>query len=195
MRKVVDIVQQFECASTGQCTTTPKETEMEKFTPIPMTACVLALATCTTLALAQSDPHQGHDMHGDHANSEQSAGIAGNASKVSRTVEVDMNDAMRFTPNQLSVKRGETIRFVVKNSGKIRHEFNLGTEAALNEHKSAMLMSRDMVHAEPNMVTVEPGKSGEVIWQFTEPGRVSFACLQPGHFGAGMKGSILVAAK
>jgi uncharacterized cupredoxin-like copper-binding protein len=168
---------------------------MKKFTPIHLTAFAVALAACSTLAMAQSDPHQGHDMHGAHGSTEQSVGVAGNASKASRTVEIDMSDAMRFTPNQLSVKRGETIRFVVKNSGKIRHEFNLGTEAALKEHKSAMLMSRDMVHAEANMVTVEPGKTGEVIWQFTDAGKVSFACLQPGHFGAGMKGSILVASK
>jgi uncharacterized cupredoxin-like copper-binding protein len=168
---------------------------MKKFTSIQLAACAFALATCTTAAFAQSDPHQGHDMHGAQGNTEQSIGVVGNASKVSRTIEVEMSDAMRFTPSQLSVKRGETIRIVVKNTGKIRHEFNLGTEAALKEHKSAMLMSRDMVHAEANMVTVEPGKTGEVIWQFTEAGKVSFACLQPGHFGAGMKGSIQVASK
>ncbi len=168
---------------------------MKKINSIHFAACALALATCTASALAQTDPHQGHDMHGAHGSTDSSIGVAGSASKVSRTVEIEMSDAMRFTPSQLSVRRGETIRIVVKNTGKIRHEFNLGTEAALKEHQSAMLMSRDMVHAEANMVTVEPGKTGEVIWQFTEAGKVSFACLQPGHFGAGMKGSIQVASK
>ena len=44
------------------------------------------------------------------------------------------------------------------------------------------------------MVTVAPGKTGEIVWRFTTAGKVDFACLQPGHYDAGMKGLVTVAA-
>jgi uncharacterized cupredoxin-like copper-binding protein/Cu/Ag efflux protein CusF len=122
-------------------------------------------------------------------------GVAGQASKANRTVNVDMTDQMRFNPSSLTVKQGETIRFVVKNSGKVKHEIVLGTEKELKEHYELMKKFPEMEHSEPNMVTVQPGKTGEVLWQFSKAGKVDFACLQPGHYDAGMKGAVLVAAK
>ena len=104
-----------------------------------------------------------------------------------------MNDAMRFTPSSINVKQGETIRLVVKNSGKLKHELVLGTEKELKEHYEQMKKFPEMEHAEPNMVTLAPGQTGEVIWQFTKAGPVHFACLHPGHYDAGMKGRINVA--
>lgn len=103
-----------------------------------------------------------------------------------------MTDAMRFTPSGITVRKGETIRFVVKNSGQIRHEFSLGSQRELAEHAAAMQKFPNMEHDEPNMVSLAPGVQGEVIWQFTQPGTVDFACLQPGHFEAGMKGGVTV---
>ncbi len=90
------------------------------------------------------------------------------------------------------MKRGETIRFVVKNSGQLKHEFVLGTEKELKAHYEVMKKFPEMEHADPNMVTVAAGKTGEVIWQFTQWGTVDFACLQPGHYDAGMKGAVEV---
>jgi uncharacterized cupredoxin-like copper-binding protein len=105
-----------------------------------------------------------------------------------------MSDAMRFTPAAITVKQGETIRFVVRNSGKIPHEMVLGTEKDLMEHYEAMKKHPEMEHAEDNMVTLQPGKTGEIIWHFTKAGSVSFACLLPGHYEAGMKGAVKVQA-
>ena len=102
---------------------------------------------------------------------------------------------MRFTPSNVSVKRGETIRFVIKNSGKVPHEFSLGTEKELQEHYEVMKKFPNMEHEEANKVSLKPGKQGEVIWRFTKPGVVNFACLHVGHYEAGMKGQIKVAAK
>ena len=56
-----------------------------------------------------------------------------------------------------------------------------------------MKKNPEMEHADANMVTVAPGKTGEIIWQFTKAGKVNFACLQPGHYDAGMKGIVTVA--
>ena len=106
-----------------------------------------------------------------------------------------MTDTMRFNPSSIRVKQGDTIRFVVKNSGQLKHEFVLGTEKELKEHYEVMKKFPEMEHADPNMVTVAPGKTGDVIWRFTKAGRVDFACLQPGHYDAGMKGAVSVAAK
>lgn len=153
----------------------------------------LLLACAAAPALAGGNDHAGHDH--SHMDNSTSVGQPGDAKKVSRTITVDMSDAMRFTPDTISVKRGETIRFVVKNNGKIKHEFNLGSAAQLQAHAEMMQKMPGMQHAEPNSVSVEPGKTGEVIWQFTQAGTVDIACLYPGHFAAGMKGSIQVVAK
>lgn len=119
-------------------------------------------------------------------------GKPGDPGKVTRSVEVEMNDAMRFKPDSISVKRGETIRFIVRNTGNLEHEMVLGTIDELKKHAEMMRKSPEMEHAEPNMVSVEPGKTGELIWQFTRDGKVDFACLEPGHFEAGMIGEIVV---
>jgi uncharacterized cupredoxin-like copper-binding protein len=145
------------------------------------------IATCIALTGATATFSAGNHA-GGHAHANDAIGKAGNAAKVSRTVNVDMTDAMRFTPSSITVKQGETIRLVVKNSGKLKHELVLGTEKELKEHYEVMKKHPEMEHDDPNMVTVAPGKTGEVIWQFTKAGTVDFACLQPGHYDAGMKG-------
>jgi uncharacterized cupredoxin-like copper-binding protein len=130
--------------------------------------------------------------HGDEDH--DAIGAPGQAGKVTRTVTVDMTDAMRFNPASITARQGETIRFTVKNSGQLKHEFVLGTEKQLKEHYELMKKFPEMEHSDPNMVTVAPGKTGEVVWQFTKAGKVDFGCLQPGHYEAGMKGAVNVAA-
>ena len=149
----------------------------------------LATALIASTAVAGGDHAGGH--HGDS----DAIGQPGKAAKVARTITVDMTDAMRFTPADIAVKQGETVKFVVKNSGKLKHEMVLGNEKELKEHYEAMKRNPEMEHADENMVTVQPGKSGEIIWQFTKTGKVNFACLQPGHYDAGMKGAVAVSGK
>jgi uncharacterized cupredoxin-like copper-binding protein len=119
-------------------------------------------------------------------------GIAGDAKSVTRTVEIHMLDTMRFTPDRIEVKQGETIRFVHKNDGKIMHEFVIGTKKELDEHAVLMQKFPNMEHDEPYMAHVAPGKTGEVIWTFNRPGDFDFACLIPGHYQAGMVGKVKV---
>lgn len=129
-----------------------------------------------------------------HSHGIDQIGKPGVLAQVTRTVEIDMSDAMRFTPDAVNVRQGETIRFVVKNSGQLKHEFNLGTDKDLKAHYALMKKFPEMEHDEPNIASVAPGGTGEVIWQFTKPGKVSFACLHVGHYEAGMKGRITVSA-
>ena len=136
-------------------------------------------------AIAAGTHAGGHD--------EEAIGKPGVASKVTRTITMDMTDSMRFSLPKMTATQDETIRFVVKNSGKIKHEMVLGTEKELKEHYEVMKKNPEMEHADANMVTVAPGKTGEIIWQFTKAGKIDFACLQPGHYDAGMKGFVTVA--
>ncbi len=149
------------------------------------TLTVFAMLTSSGLTIA-------HDERKGHSLDVQAFGAAGDAAKVTRTISIDMGDNMRFSPANVQAKQGETIRFVIKNSGKIKHEFVLGTAAALKEHYEVMKKFPDMEHFDPNMVTLAPSQTGEIVWQFSKSGKVEFACLQPGHYEAGMKGSVTV---
>jgi len=121
---------------------------------------------------------------------QQAWGIAGEARAVGRTVDIRMTDTMRFGPDRLEIRQGETVRFRIHNTGRIMHEFVIGTRQVLEEHAALMKRFPNMEHDEPYMAHVAPGKSGEVIWTFNRSGRFDFACLLPGHYDAGMTGRI-----
>lgn len=121
-------------------------------------------------------------------------GIAGDAKSVKRTITLTMGDNMRFTPDKLEVKQGETIRFVVKNQGKQLHEMVIGTKKELDEHAALMVKFPTMEHDEPYMAHVAAGKSQNLIWRFNRAGEFDFACLIAGHYQAGMVGKITVLA-
>ena len=135
------------------------------------------------VSIAQANAEEGHAS---------ALGEPGNAAKITRTVDIVMSDAMRYTPSSIKVKRGETIRFRVKNTGQTKHEMVLGSLAELKEHAKTMIKFPEMEHDDPNAISVEPGKTGELVWRFTKAGKFDFACLVPGHFDAGMRGKIAV---
>jgi uncharacterized cupredoxin-like copper-binding protein len=146
-------------------------------------ALVLAAMTSMPLAVAQAhDTMPGMDV-----------GRAGTAQAVTRTVDIVMNDDMRFTPSAVTVDAGQTVRFVVRNAGTLRHEFILGNAADIAGH-AAMMRGHPgtMHHGGGNSISLEAGKNGSVIWRFGAPGTVTFACLEAGHFEAGMQGTIEV---
>ena len=127
---------------------------------------------------------------------EQTAwGIAGNPEQFDRTVILDMTDAMRFSPDQLTVEEGETIRFVVKNTGRMLHEIVIGTADELARHAAMMARFPNMQHDEAYMAHVEAGKTGEIVWTFNRTGNYEFACLIAGHYESGMRGAIIVTSK
>ncbi len=151
--------------------------------------------------LALAAPHA--FAHGDKAHSKANQPIStevhpwgrqGDPKKVTRTINISMSDTMRFTPDAINVKQGETIRFVVKNSGKIMHEMVIGTKEELAKHAEQMKKHPNMEHDEPYMAHVATGKKVDLVWHFSNPGAFEFACLIAGHFEAGMKGSITVVA-
>ena len=148
----------------------------------------------TGLARAHSNEHHAKKS-GPVVKEQKDWGIAGDAKSVRRTIEVRMGDNMRFTPDRIDVRRGETLRFRVQNAGKEMHEFVIGTKAENAKHAELMIKFPNMEHDEPNKVTIAPGQQGEIVWQFTKAGTVNFACLVPGHYEAGMKGKVQVSKK
>jgi uncharacterized cupredoxin-like copper-binding protein len=140
--------------------------------------------------------------HGDKAHAKAGAakkeqkewGIAGDAKAGVRTIHVRMLDTMRFEPNRIDARLGETIRFVHHNDGKVMHEFVIGTKKENEAHAALMVKFPNMEHDEPYMAHVPPGKTAEMLWTFNRAGEFEFACLVAGHYGAGMVGTITVHA-
>jgi uncharacterized cupredoxin-like copper-binding protein len=120
-------------------------------------------------------------------------GIAGDTRAAKRTIRIVMTDNMRFSPDKVDVEQGETVKFVVKNDGQLKHEMVIGTKKELDEHAALMAKFPGMEHDEPYQVHVAPGKTGEMVWTFNRAGNFDFACLMAGHYQAGMVGKINVA--
>jgi uncharacterized cupredoxin-like copper-binding protein len=164
-----------------------------KLIPTSLSAAMfLAAMTFSGLLLAHGETH---GTKPSAVKKEQKDwGVAGDAGAARRTMVVTMNDNMRFTPDKLQVKHGETVRIVVKNEGKMLHEFVLGTKKELDDHAALMLKFPNMEHDEPYMAHVPARKTGEIIWTFNRAGEFDFACLIAGHYQAGMVGRVLVVA-
>jgi uncharacterized cupredoxin-like copper-binding protein len=157
------------------------------------TALTVAAVAGTSAALAHETPVHGKTTTAA-AKVQQTWGIAGDAKAVTRTIEVSMSDTMRFTPDKIAVRRGETVRFVLHNAGRQMHEFVLGTRKELDAHAALMLKYPGMEHDEPYMAHVAPGQKGEIVWTFNRAGDFDFACLIAGHYQAGMVGKVKVVA-
>lgn len=159
---------------------------------LPVLAASLLFASNAALAHGDED-HAATPRKYDAGKVEaKSFGQEGDPKKVTRTVKVSMADTMRFTPGNVTIRRGETVRFLVHNDGTVLHEMVLGTPEELKSHAELMRKFPEMEHADANMAHVKPNASGEIVWQFTQPGEFQFACLIPGHFEAGMVGKITV---
>ncbi len=130
-----------------------------------------------------------------HEGEHYSAGVPGNPKKPARVVEVTMREGygkMEFVPDHISVKKGEQVRFIIKNQGALKHEFMLASVADNDKHAELMKKYPDMEHDDPNAKSVDPGKTAEILWRFSKSGTFEFACLIPGHREAGMRGTVTV---
>ena len=154
----------------------------------------LAAALLAQPLAARAHGDEAHKKKAGAPKKEQKAwGIAGERRHARRTVAVQMLDTMRFVPDRIEVKLNETVRFTVRNTGKVMHEFVIGTKPENEAHAALMMKFPDMEHDEPYMAHVAPGQSGELVWTFNRAGTFEFACLIAGHYQAGMAGSITVA--
>jgi uncharacterized cupredoxin-like copper-binding protein len=157
----------------------------------------VALIAAGSLTAVQSFAHE-MEMHKGAAHEQHesfSAGMPGDPKKASRTVEITMEEtsgAMLFTPSKVTVRKGEQIRFVLRNIGKKDHEFVLATTKENLKHAEEMKRFPDMEHDDPNGKRVKAGETSEIVWRFTRAGEFEFSCNIPGHREAGMTGNVIV---
>ena len=144
----------------------------------------------TTWGVASADQNGNQHQHGNHAHSP--AGQPGDAAKATKTIAVKMLDTMRFVPSEIQVKPGQTVKFVVTNTGKIRHEFGIGTRDQQKAHAEMMLADPEMKHEDGSVIAVEPGETKQLVWRFGKPGTYEAACQVPGHYPAGMMARVIV---
>lgn len=153
---------------------------------------VVAVASLLIAVPAVAGP--GGAGHG-HGHADFSAGEPGNPKRSARVVQVVMREAdgkMLFVPDRLEVKKGEQVKFVLRNNGELEHEFVLATTAENLKHAEEMKKNPDMEHDDPNAKRLDPKKAGEFVWKFTKTGEFEYGCLIPGHREAGMVGTVVV---
>jgi len=151
---------------------------------------IAALIALPAAALAH-DKNHGHN----HSHASFAAGEPGDPKKPAKIVKVEMfekDGKMLFTPERLEVKKGDQIKFVLRNTGELEHEFMLATTAENLEHAEEMKKNPEMAHDDPNGKRLAPKQNGELIWRFTKSGEFEYACLIPGHREAGMIGIVVV---
>ena len=158
-------------------------------------ALVAALLGASGASFAHGDETHAAQNHVPIKNEQKPWGIAGDAKDIKRTIQIEMRDTMRFSPDIINVRQGETIKLVMTNTGKVLHELVMGTKQDLDKHAALMAKFPTMEHSEPYTVHVAPGKTGEILWTFNQPGDFDFACLIGGHYQSGMVGKIRVAAR
>jgi uncharacterized cupredoxin-like copper-binding protein len=149
----------------------------------------MLLASATFIPGAKlSHPAKAHE-------GEYSAGEPGNPNRPARVVRISMREGdgkMFFTPNRIEVRKGNQIRFVIRNDGLLEHEFVLASVADNDRHAMMMRKNPHMEHDDPNAVSAKPGKTVEMLWRFDKAGTFEFGCLIPGHREAGMHGTVIV---
>ena len=155
---------------------------------------VAVLATLPLAAQAHGPVDPAKPSHAAISTEEHAFGVEGNPKMASRTIPISMDDTMHYSHSEIRVKQGETVTFAVTNKGKLLHELVIGTEDELRKHAELMRKNPTMEHDEPYLAHVKPGTTEKLTWRFTKSGTFLFGCLVAGHFEAGMKGRIVVAA-
>jgi uncharacterized cupredoxin-like copper-binding protein len=162
---------------------------------VKVMAIIAIVAIALGILLLTAGGH-GPGRHSGGGGGQQSTGGVGgpaDASEAARMVEVTTLDTMTFEPSSISVSAGETVTFVVTNTGQAIHEFTLGDAAMQREHAEAMAhMPARMVHDTPNSITLQPGETGQLTWRFGDAATLEYACHQPDHYEAGVRGQITI---
>lgn len=165
----------------------------------PIIGLAVILAACSSggeppvSTSAPPSPSDGMPMASDDHEGAFAWGEPAEASSADRVVEVHMLDALAFDPTAIEVKVGETVTFKVINDGKIQHDFTLGDTEIQDEHDAEMASGMGgMGHDEPNVLTLDPGGQGELTWRFTAPASLLYGCHIPGHYAAGMVGTLTI---
>jgi uncharacterized cupredoxin-like copper-binding protein len=115
-------------------------------------------------------------------------GMPAKGAKPDKVVHVLLSDDMKIRFKQeVKIEPNDVVQFVVLNTGKIDHEFTIGSEKEQLEHREMMEnMPVGHMHDSGNSVTVKPGKAKQLLWHFHGDSKVELACNIAGHAEAGM---------
>jgi uncharacterized cupredoxin-like copper-binding protein len=105
--------------------------------------------------------------------------------KVPRIAPITMADALTFDPATLPVAAGETVSFVLINGGTVTHEFAVGPKDPVEKDKIDGKIVKELDE-------IEGAHVQEVTYTFPATGEFAFACHAPGHYEAGMKGTLVL---
>lgn len=125
------------------------------------------------------------------------SGNKGSASAKGRVIPVTMED-IRYSPTELRVAAGETVTFRFTNRGEARHEAFIGTLAEQEAHAQEMkssgtdMGSMPMGNDSKPVLTVDPGKTADLVYTAGPAGSVLIGCHQPGHWEAGMRATVTI---
>jgi uncharacterized cupredoxin-like copper-binding protein len=148
-------------------------------------ALVALVIGATALAFARADMRPSGAMP-------MGAAAAGTIGSVDRTITITTTDALRFAPDVLTVRKGETIQFQVTNSGTLPHEFVIGNASQQQAHE--LEMATGNMSSEANAIQVPAGQTVQLAYTFDQAGTLEFACHVAGHYAAGMRGAISISA-
>ena len=132
--------------------------------------------------------------HGDDGHSHDHGTPAQVVAPAMKEVRIVVDETMRFTPAIWEAQAGEPIRIILLNKGNVDHELVIGTEKEIIAHAKEMASPGAKGHHHTNEISAKPGQQAELVWTFKEPGKYAMACFEPGHYEAGMKGTINVVA-
>ncbi len=160
-----------------------------------MTRSIIVALVIVYAAVLPAAADAGPSGHGHDAGF--SAGEPGDPKKPAQVIPIVMreNEAdgrMLFIPDRIEVRKGEQVRFILRNNGLIDHEFVLATTEENREHAEMMKKYPNMQHDDPNAKRLKSKQTAEIVWRFTKMGEFEFGCLIPGHSEAGMIGKIIV---
>ena len=155
---------------------------------------LLAIAVVGACAGPPPDEDGGPAEDVSRSEAATSFGSPGAVDEADRTIEVRALDDLSFDPADVAVDAGETIRFVVTNEGDAPHELVIGDAAYQEEHEEAMEHAGGHSSVTGNAISLEPGEVSEIVWTFSEPGEVLYACHVEGHYEGGMVGTVTVEA-
>ncbi|MEX2144841.1 MAG: cupredoxin domain-containing protein [Candidatus Spechtbacterales bacterium] len=105
-----------------------------------------------------------------------------------KVVKMTMTD-FAFDPAIVNVSENETVKFVITNNGVVKHEFRIASMHEIEEHMGSGHGDHNGADNDANVLVLEPGETGEITYTFKGGEKLIFACLLPGHYEAGMKGS------
>jgi uncharacterized cupredoxin-like copper-binding protein len=160
-------------------------------------AMAVVLTACGSDTSSTTEMAEMEDTHEDEGHDEEfHFGEPTDAADADRTIEIEANDNLTFSPNEITVAAGETITFRVTNTGSIPHDFTLGDQETQDAHEAEMMEMMEsgamMMHDEANAVALEAGETKTVTWHFSKAGTVLIGCHQTGHYAAGMTGTVTV---